>query len=1243
MKTKLKRIFSGVLSAILLMATCSIGGMVSAEPETVAGGYVNDMNDLPTVLSDDSIKEIYDASEAVLTGATINTALDDYSGDGYIDGLPNDAKADFFVNAEAAANYGVRLRYTNGTGAAKTVNVYVNDVFVRASTLPPTINGTTWEEKLENLPLNAGFNTITYKNDAANDCDAVRFDRISLSRIYEAEDGIRNGVTVNPSGYSGFSGSGYVGTFSTAGHFVTFDVDAAKTGEHTLLIRYGAGSTSSAAQSISVYVNGVKIGQKLLDHLRDWNLWADASMSINLNAGPNTVQIRRDSNANGGTNDNGSITVDYITIKPTQWDYAGNIEEISGNGTKQLAVTLDNSVVQLTSVDKNAVKVWLEPTGRFDRKYDSFAVVNEAVNPQNLTAVDKGDYYEVDTGAMIMRLQKTPFKITYLDYDGNVIMENENESMGWSTDGELIVNNKLPEDEQFWGLGEKFTAFNYRGTRMINWATDLGNNNAGTAPTRDEGYFYMANPYYVSSKGYSILFDNTSRTVFDFGKANPQLTSFGCYNPAPGGELIYFFTYGPDLKQVSKTISDYMGKSFFAPIWSYGNAQCHWGYTQANIETVAQRYRDEKIPLDIMFGDIEWYRNYCTPTAWHQTNYPDPDGMIARLRALNLKIGLIDDPNITARASGVGADDYAYADENKYFVRSNTNNTKQVNWPWGAASGLMDYFNPDARSWWGELHNMILGQGIDVFWVDMNEPARYNRDWYFWNKDGKAFGTLYELKNAYATVHNIAMYDKLHQNGKRSLILTRSGFTGVQRYASPWTGDISANYTNASASSGISGLAEQIRMGVNLSFTGYNYWGFDIGGFTGTLNTKLFKRWIELACFIPMHRFHYENGKAASEAYQYNAADVSRKYINLRYRLKPYMYSLTADNIIGIGIETGYGPGGTGIPYARAMSMEYQNDANTWSMDTQFMAGPSFLVAPVVADANTKQVYLPEGDWYDYFNGPVVYEGGRTITCAAPDDVLPLFVKAGSIIPMYPEMQYWDPKFVDCVTLDVYPTFSEGDFNFALYEDDGETEAYLDGVYTTTDYNCNVAINGEAATYTFDVGARTGSYKDITERDYLFQFHCANLRNIQLTKDGSALNAKRSLEELEASAPGYFHDIDSGICYVKFHDDGNATSIVLKGQLKAFGSISLQKESNGNATGSYFIRNDVGEGLTANLILAIYNEKGQLQKNIVKEVTLTGAELFDGLVTDAPLPANWKVKAFIWDANFIPLCKDKEL
>ena len=1108
----------------------------------------------PTVSAEPWFKEVYEAEDAALAGAVTAANLDDFSGLGYVDGLPNNASITFTVEADRAAEFGVRLRYTNGTGSTRTVGVYVNGTKIRDSQLARTINGTTWRIQLENLSLLEGTNTIMYRNDSANNCDDVRFDKINLSWMFEAE----NTAYVTRLGTIGLDVDNHPGksgqdmAIQLQGQGLRFDVNAPIAGEYVAIVRYGCGFNYEGARLLSGYVNNTKIRQLRFACMRDWdNTWTDVVWNVNLNQGANTIGIQFDSG------DDGLLNLDYITLKPVQWTYAGDITSIANNNTSELTVKLDNAEVKIKSVDANSVKVWLDPFGKYIRRYDSFTVVNEAVSPRNLNAEDKGAYYEIDAGAMFMRLQKSPFKITYLDKTGKILCENENESMGWTSDNEYKVKSVLQSDEQFWGLGEKLTPFNRRGYNVAMWSHDAyGALTNDSIPTEFEagGRWYFSNPYFVSSKGYSILFDNPSRTMFDLGKTSGSTYSFGTYNPNPGNELIYYFIYGPELKQVSKTYSDIAGKTFFAPEWAYGNIQCHYGYRQTDIENISQTYRDKEIPLDMIMADIEWYDTQCTPTAWHRTMFPNPVSMFTKLKSLNVRMGVIDDPNVSATGNPLHPD-YVTGNANGYFVKDHNDQTKRILWPWGQSygnrgggdSGLTDFFNPAARTWWGDQHNMILDQGVEAFWLDMNEPSKYNIDWLFYNEPGKAYGTISEVKNAYGIMHNRTMFDKLHEDGGRSLLLSRSGYLGSHRYVSPWTGDIQGSYQS---------LHEQINMGISMSMTGYNYWGFDIGGFFGGIENNLYKRWIELACFTPIHRFHYCDGVESKEPWTHQSEDVSRFYINLRYELKPYMYSLTADNILGIGIEKGYGAGGTGIPYVRPMVMEYPNDTNTYSMDTQFMAGPSFLVAPVVENSNTKNVYLPEGNWYDYFNAPLIYAGGRTMSYDAPPEVLPLFVKEGSIIPKYPLMQYWGEKPVDLLTLDIYPTVADGDFGFVHYEDDSETEDYLDGVYTTTAYDCNASYDGDKVAYKLDIEERKGTYTDIAPRDYMLQFHSGYLKNLSVELGGVKLSAKTSLTELNASSSGYC--IESAIIYVKINDTGLDMTVNVSGEVTDGTSLEFE-------------------------------------------------------------------------------------
>lgn len=1119
-------------------------------------------------------QEIYEAEDAQITKAAIDTSLDDYSAEGYVDKMKNGSSVTFTVDVFETGDYGVRLRYSNGTGSNKTINVYANGKLIRTTTLSPTINWDTWDEHLDNIPLNKGKNTISYKIDAGNTAENIKLDRIALSRIYEAEKGkLLNGISIMTD-HIGYSGTGFAAGFTANGHGVQFEVNAQNEGEHSLILRYSAGQTNYA-RSLSVHVNDSK-SRVSMASLRSWDAWADHQLTVYLKKGTNTITIKRD------PGDNGEINLDYITLKQCNWTYVGAIETVEGDNTSQLTFDCGNALVQITSISPNMVKVWCEPSGKFDRKYDSFAVLNESIDPQKLKLSDKGAYYQFSSGSMVVRINKNPFKITYLDNKGNILMENDSKSMGWSTDGELTVNNKLQPDEQFWGLGEKKSAFNRRGSEQVMWSCDAyGADPNDSVPAEwDNGRWYMANPYFISSKGYSIYFDNTSRTVFDLGKGDPDKFSFGSYNPNPAGELIYYFTYGPSIKQITKTYTDLVGKTFFAPIWAYGNMQCHWGYKQEDIIRVSQTYRDKQIPLDVIMADIDWYEYLCSPSQWNKQNFPNPDEMLKTLDKLNVKLGLINDPNITDRDNNA---DFVFGDANGYFVQNHSGKTKLVDWPWGAASGLTDFFNPAAQEWWGSLMDHLIDDGIITYWMDMNEPSNYNPDWLFWNEDGKSFGNLSELKNAYALKHNETLFNKLTETGNRTFLLTRSGFPGTQRYAAPWTGDITCDYLS---------MYEQINMGTSLSLTGYNYWGFDIGGFFGgNMTDDQFKRWIQAATFTPVHRFHYILGGGEKEPWNFNSEEVARNYINLRYRLIPYMYSLTADNIIGIGIEEGYGEGGTGLPLVRPMVMEYPDDKQTWHMDSQFMSGPFFLVAPVCDETYSKQVYLPEGYWYDYNDSKLIYGGKQYINYDAPADTLPVLVKEGAIIPMMPVMQYIGEKPLDVLTLDIYPHVNGGNSQFVLYEDDGQTESYKDGIYTTTKYTLETKSAGDNKTLTFKIGERSGEYTDIDQRDYIMQFH-ADFKNLSVTKDGQKMSEYSSLEELNSAVSGFYVDKLNKITYVKAQDDAKAATIVLSGtpvgnsviyqaeDAKLAGNAEVKTEKSGYSADGYVANIDSeGDGI----------------------------------------------------------------
>ncbi len=1087
-------------------------------------------------VADATTKEVYEVEDAALSGALLRMDQDDYSGSGFVRLTRVGASVTFTVTADQTGNYGVRLRYANGGTTAVTLHMLVNGQAAGVTTLTKTVNWDTWNEKLESLPLTVGENTITYVFDESDSIEQIHLDKISLSQLYEAEDATVLGGMGNNNDHPGFTGTGFASGFMGNGQGRSFNVTVQEAGQYLLRIRYANGAGDSKSNSLTLNVNGESQVIYLSD-MREWDNWGEHRFTVALQAGQNTISLTKESD------NKGSVNIDCITVAKCNWTYLGAVESYSGNRTSQLTFTCTNAAVQLTSVSPSILKVWVEPTSRFERMYESFTVVNDAIDPQKLIVSDKGDYYEFVNGGFTVRVQKDPFKLTYLDASGNVILENDEKSMGWSEYGECVVNMKAQENEAFWGLGENLNSFNRRGNTAVMWNVDAyGEIQDSSVPSYEDGRYYGDNPYYISSNGYSILFDNSSRTVFDMADSDPDLVSFGSFNPNPGGELLYYFIYGPEIESLSTQYARLVGSSFFSPAWAFGNIQCHYGYTQSDVQTVAQTYRDKGIALDSMMIDIDWYQYKCSPTTWNTQNFPDPQAMMNFLNRLNCRLGVIDDPNVPV-SSGV---DYQEGAANGYFVGSQTETTRQITWAWDSEkSGLTDFFNPAAQTWWGNLHQQLFDLGISSFWTDMGEPAAYNTDWYFYNVDGKSYGSLSEVKNVFGMKAHEAMYNKMVEETGRSFVLTRSNYLGSHRYASPWTGDIGASYTS---------MQQQINMGMSLALTGYSYWGCDIGGFFTSSDELNYKRWIEMSTFLPVHRIHYCAGNTATEPWTHNAEDISRTYINLRERLIPYFYSYTADNIIGIGLESGYSAadGGTGVPLTRPMLLEYQEDQNTWELDTQYLCGESFLVAPVLDGSFEKSVYFPEGNayWYDYNDGITLYSPGRTVNYYADEATLPVFVKAGSIIPMTPELMYYDQSAIDRMTLDIYPTVSDGDFSFVLYEDDGESEDYASGIYDTTTYTGNVAIQDGIETLTLEIGQRTGNYGQQVARDYLLQFHAAAFDGLTVQVDGSVPTFFASLEDLETAAQnvsGYYVDENNQLVYVKLQDDANAHTVVLAG------------------------------------------------------------------------------------------------
>jgi len=482
--------------------------------------------------------------------------------------------------------------------------------------------------------------------------------------------------------------------------------------------------------------------------------------------------------------------------------------------------------------------------------------------------------------------------------------------------------------------------------------------------------------------------------------------------------------------------------------WAYGFWQCKNRYqSQAELLGVAQKYRDLKIPIDNIVQDWFWW-NRKGEHVFNQ-NYPDPKGMIDQLHRENFHLMISVWPFFEP-----GSTAYDTMDKNGWFI----DRTVVAKPPYHKDKmAVYDASNPDARKYYWQLMNDGLFKlGIDAWWLDTTEPETEGREENIQLNHKLAIGSGSRYVNIFPLMTTTAVYQgqRAATDQKRVFILSRSAFAGSQRNAaSAWSGDINSDWIT---------FQRQVPAGLNYSLSGLPYWTTDIGGFVSgnpddPAYRELFIRWFEFGTFSPIFRVHGTRTNGHNELWSYgpDAQKILTSYDRLRYRLMPYIYSLAWKVT-----NEGYTP-------MRALAMDFRSDPRALNVGDQFMFGPALLVSPVTEPgADTRRMYLPKTTWYDFWTGQKI-QGGTTITTVAPLERMPLFVRAGSIIPMGPDLQYAAEKPADPIELRVY---RGADGAFTVYEDENDGYAYEKGVFAT------IPVSWNESTQTLSIGARHGSF-----------------------------------------------------------------------------------------------------------------------------------------------------------------------
>jgi len=694
---------------------------------------------------------------------------------------------------------------------------------------------------------------------------------------------------------------------------------------------------------------------------------------------------------------------------------------------------LDKGIMKIKILTDDIVEVKYTALETFSSKI-SLVINNKWKHQPKFSVKENQNEIVISTGKLKIKVTRSTSSITFTDLKDVVILA-EDASGGKSMRAAIIagINTyncetkfQSPSDEALYGLGchpEDSLAMNYKGRNQ-----DLAIK-----------YMTGAIPVLLSTKGYGLMWDNYSASNF-YG-AEESNTKFK-YVSESGTMVDYYFFYGPEFDHIIKLYRQATGQAPMFPKWAFGLFQSQDRYkSQEEVLSVKDNYRNNKIPVDCIVQDwFYWEPDVIGSHILYPERYPNPKKMVDELHKANIH-GMISIWPVFAKGT------------KNFDELTKAGCMTDILWDNAMTHSLDSYYdshNPKARDiYWKQANDaLITPYGWDAWWVDQCEPdngglldAR--------RKSIFSIGKGIDYFNTYALMHSTGLYEHWRKDipGKRAFFLIRQAFAGQQRNsATLWSSDIMCTFK---------AYKIQVPQGINSCVSGIPYWTSDIGGYhynwtppdwSAPANRELFTRWFQFGTFSPIFRIHGKGERALfSNNWDVNTKAILLKYDNLRYRLMPYIYSLSSK----VTNES--------YTIMRALAFDFRTDTAINNIPDQYMFGPAFLVSPVTEQASpkkTRKVYLPKlTEWFDFWTGSK-FSGGQTITASAPIETIPLFIKAGSIIPMGPFLQYATEKPADPIELRIY---TGADGSFKIYEDENDNYNYEKGIYATIDIKWNDA------------------------------------------------------------------------------------------------------------------------------------------------------------------------------------------
>jgi alpha-glucosidase len=681
-------------------------------------------------------------------------------------------------------------------------------------------------------------------------------------------------------------------------------------------------------------------------------------------------------------------------------------------------------------------------------------------------------------GELHIEATRDPFRLRYVAADGGAFLEEVDEGgLSWSY-WDYALRYRLAVADHFYGMGQADQLVDHVDLDHRGHLREVWNQHSPPAATLF--------PALLSLRGYGLLIDNPHRAAWDLGATDPHTFAY----QARGGGLQYYVFYGPDFARLLRTQLELTGFPPLPPRWVFGLLQSRYGYrSRAELEAIARTFREKRLPCDALVLDVFWFQE-MGDLAFQPFDWPDPPGMIAQLQEQGFHVMVIEEPYVTTKSHN-----YPEALAKGYLAKRYDGSAYTFDF-WPGECALLDFSNPETRTWWTAKHQPLIDLGIAGWWTDLNEPAKHFQDM------AHHAGPAAAVHNVAALSMQQAVFEAYQQYApqQRIFILSRSAFLGSQRYGTAlWSGDVDMTFA---------ALRKQIALGLNVGMTGIPMWGTDIGGFgfAGHCTAELYVRWFQFGAFCPLFRPHGDQTQLR-EPWQFGpeVEAICRKYLTLRYRLLPYIYTIAAE-----ACETG-------TPIMRPLVLECPTDPRLWNLEDEYLFGPHILVAPVVDEGATERtVYLPADSWVDVWSD-TIHTGPCTIQVSAPLDTLPLFVRQAAMLPLGPEMQHVGEQPLDPLTLEIYRGVQQSESHFTLYEDDGETTRYRTGACARTSFRFATQTDG----FMLEIGEAQGQFSSqVRERGYIINVHHQNAVQSVLC-NGAPLSFLDAVHSLDLAEQGW--------------------------------------------------------------------------------------------------------------------------